>query len=476
MAEPRPVILIEFNELTPRLMDRWIAEGKLPSFARFRDEAQVYRTDAEESGEALNPWIQWVTVHTGVPLAEHKVFHLNDTDKLSHPQVWDLASAAGHKVWVCGSMNARYRAPLDGFVLPDAWSEDVEPYPAGELDDFYRFVQRNVHEYTKGAVAGSAAEIARFGAFMLRHGLSPRTVLYTLRQLYDERRTGMHRWRRATVMDRLQLDVFRAYYRRHRPALSTFFLNSTAHLQHMYWRSLEPEQFEIRPTDEERADTEGAILYGYQAMDELLGRIVELAGDHAHLLFVTALSQQPYVKADATGGKRYYRLRDGEVMKRLGVTEPYAYEPVMADNFFLRFDSEAAAERAAALVPRFTVDGEVAIKVDHRDGADLFLQCRIRTALPRSAQLVGPDGQRVPFYDVMYLTEGLKSGYHHPAGMLWLRSPSRDHAVHGTVALETIAPTVLELLGVPRPDHMRHPPLGAPAPRGAAAGVGAVLP
>ena len=47
-------------------MDQFIAEGKLPHFARLKAESQVYITDAEEIAPNLEPWIQWVTVETGL--------------------------------------------------------------------------------------------------------------------------------------------------------------------------------------------------------------------------------------------------------------------------------------------------------------------------------------------------------------------------------------------------------------------------
>jgi hypothetical protein len=58
------VIVLEFNELTPALVDRFIAQGHLPNFARLRAESIVAVTDAEETFPTLEPWIQWVTVHT----------------------------------------------------------------------------------------------------------------------------------------------------------------------------------------------------------------------------------------------------------------------------------------------------------------------------------------------------------------------------------------------------------------------------
>src|SRR5205807_237982 len=103
------------------------------------------------------------------------------------------------------------------------------------------------------------------------------------------------------------------YYRKYRPQFSTFFLNSTAHFQHVYWRALEPEAFAVKPTDAERAKYRDAIRFGYRNMDELLGRFLRLAGPETTLVFCTALSQQPYLKQEAAGGKHFYRVNGPHV-------------------------------------------------------------------------------------------------------------------------------------------------------------------
>jgi hypothetical protein len=62
------VILIEFNELTPRLLDAWMASGDLPNFKRFYDRSQVFITEADDFDPVnLEPWIQWYSIHTGLP-------------------------------------------------------------------------------------------------------------------------------------------------------------------------------------------------------------------------------------------------------------------------------------------------------------------------------------------------------------------------------------------------------------------------
>src|SRR5271157_15513 len=240
MTARAPLILLEFNELTPSLMDRFIGEGKLPNFARLRESSEVFTSDAEEQEPYLEPWIQWVTVHTGVPYSEHGIFQLSEGHKLRHSNVWDLVSKEGHPVWVCGSMNANRESGTKGYLLPDPWSADIPPQPQALLP-YFRFVQQNVQEHTNERVPLSKSDYLQFLQFMVGHGLSTNTAVSILRQLLSEKSTHSGHWRRVFILEKLQFDVFSAVFRRIKPAFSTFFLNSTAHLQHRYWRYMEPE-------------------------------------------------------------------------------------------------------------------------------------------------------------------------------------------------------------------------------------------
>src|SRR5262249_24285708 len=161
--------------------------------------------------------------------------------------VWGIISEAGYRVWVCGSMNARYDKPLNGFLLPDPWSSGLTPFPPGEFEAYYEFVRDQVQEHTNTSRRPPKLAAWRFLTYMLPHGLSLGTVGSVVRQLVRERRGGV-RWKRASLMDLLQWDVFRRYYVLHRPAFSTFFLNSTAHYQHSYWRNMDPEAFAVKPS------------------------------------------------------------------------------------------------------------------------------------------------------------------------------------------------------------------------------------
>jgi hypothetical protein len=454
MNEEKRVIALEFNELTPSLMERWIDEGRLPGFARLRRESHVYVTDAEEQPPYLEPWIQWITVHTGLPYAQHRVFDLGDGHKLDAPRLWDLVSGSGRRVWVCGSMNAGMRGrELNGCILPDPWATGFEPFPPGRFDAFFDLIRTYVQDYASDDVRVGTLDYARFAGFMVANGLSPATVKKTLAQLASER-GGRNKWKRAMVLDRLMWDLFRSQWRAAQPHYSTLFLNSTAHLQHYHWRNMDPDAFSIKPTPQEQAQYRDAIFEGYRAMDALVQEALDLVeGSDTSLVLVTALGQQPLLRYENEGGKQVFKPRDPlAVLRWAGFDEPARYAPVMAEQYHHYLDSEAAAERAQQRLESLRL-GEQPLMSVRRDGCELFVSCATTHEPPADAQVLAPAGARsMPFHALMFAVQGLKSGGHHPHGMLWIRTPQRTHHVEpAPVSLRRVAPTLATLAGLPAP-------------------------
>ena len=142
------VILVEFNELCPSLLTKWMGTGELPNFKRLHDSSEVFVTAADETEPAnLEPWIQWYSVHTGLPYSQHRVFHLTDGPRASHQDIWNILHGAGKKVWNCSSMNAKQFSFVGSAYLPDPWCTSEQSHPP-ELDVFHRFVSHQVREYS----------------------------------------------------------------------------------------------------------------------------------------------------------------------------------------------------------------------------------------------------------------------------------------------------------------------------------------
>jgi hypothetical protein len=455
------MILLEFNELCPYLIHRFISAGQLPAFQRLHDESLVYTTRAQERAPYLDPWIQWLTVHTGLNHAQHHVDRLNEGHACDAKRIWDVVSEHGGTAWICGSMSTSYRGGFRGALVPDPWTTKVQPTPA-RLRPYFSFVQSSVLDSTNARASMSPREAARFAGFMATHGLSVRTVAAIGRQMIVER-WGGHRWKRAVLLDQLQFDLFRHHWKRERPMFSTLFLNSTAHFQHLHWREMEPHLFRVQPTEEEIAEYRSAILFGYQQMDVLLGRVLKMIDGDTTVVLASALSQQPCLAFEHQGGKSFYRPRSFEQLFTFaGVSGYTTVMPVMAHQFHVEFQSADAARAGAARLQALHVGDRPALAAEC-NGNQLFAWCPITTDLDSAACLTS-DAEGVPrtdrFLSIFFKVEGIKSGMHHPDGLFWIRRPTAEHQrFDEPVALDLVAPTLLSALGIAPPTPMRQDPL-----------------
>ncbi|MBI5256405.1 MAG: hypothetical protein HY855_07900 [Burkholderiales bacterium] len=459
-----PVILLEFNELSPTLIDRWIASGDLPNFKRLRDTSTVCVTEADEKQPPnLEPWIQWYSLHTGMPFREHHVFRLSEGARMPHVSVWDQLLSNGKRVMNFSSMNCRGFAKEGSVFLPDPWCDSEKAYPQ-PLDEFRRFYQKVTQEQTHAR--WSAGELASVAMLLLRSGLSAGTIWAAARQLVNERLSKLPlQWRRVQILDRILLDVFTHYYLRERPSFATFFSNSTAHLQHAYWRYLEPEKFGTRQTPENQAAYGNAVKFGYMAMDGTVGHMLDLAQrTGASLMFASALSQQAYTAYEDRGGRHYYRPNDvATLLAALGVS--YAeMQPVMAHQYILSFANAEQCEAARQRIESARVLGKQLF--DSAPGNEpnrLVFGAQIYAQLPADQRIEFADGPRPAsdrFFDHFYQLESTKSGWHHPDGCFWFQTGTH-RAMPSKVSILDVAPTILRHFDVPPAGSMAGRPLQA---------------
>ena len=445
MDDPR-VVLIEFNELSPALLDRFVAEGALPNFAAFRATSDVFTTDAGESDAALVPWIQWPSVHTGLPYAQHGIYHLGDAERCAAPTIESVLSAAGLPVGIFGGMNIPPR-PIRGFRLPDPWEKAARAEPAS-LQPYYDVTADQVKESSHHGRL-TARDAVKLGMFYLRRAFRPATAVAVARQLVTERVNRSMKWRRAALFDQIQYDVFRTYAREHGVRFASFFSNSTAHYQHLYWRNMEPHLFADPPNASDDPSLRDAIRDGYRSMDGLLGRFVaDFPG--ATLIVATALSQVPY-----TGPviRNYRPVSFPALLAFLGI-ENASVSPVMSQEFHIDCADETAAAAAERALLAVEVDGARVFNA-RRDGASVFAGCVYLDPRVMESEAVDTrTGARRAFAELFYLVDGFRSGHHHPQGALWIRT-GKGRVHEGTVSILDIAPTVLAMFGIEAPPTMQ---------------------
>ena len=399
------VVLIEFNELNQSLLDGFMADGSAPNFLRLYEQSQIFVTDASED-EYLEPWIQWPTLHSGTTYGDHGVFRLGEGQKLRGHGIAAELRRAGIPVGLMASMNTGANDVL-GYLVPDPWNPHDRPEPA-ELADFFDFVAQGVQNSSLDG--GPALKSARrFIWFLLRNGVQPESVWRTARQLIDERLDSSLSWRRASVLERVQYDVFRSLNKKYEVRFASFFCNSVAHYQHYYWRNMDPERFSNPPPADADPSLAGAIRFGYRALDTLIGRFLDDFSDD-RLVLATALSQEPWDTDKCT-----YRPLDFDSFLRLCdlPSERFRIEPVMAEQFNVVPQDPSDLDEAVRKLEALRV-GDRGLMEVQAEADQVFTGCALLSMGDIDRKITTPGGALVPVADHFHMIHSVRSGRHNP--------------------------------------------------------------
>ncbi len=439
------VLMVEFNELSPPLMFKWMDMGLLPNFKALHQQSTAFITQSDNSSaHDLEPWIQWYSLHTGLSYEQHGVFHLTDGPRKNFDDIYTTLMSAGLNVGCGGSMNVKAFAKDGSFFISDPWCDGQDASPA-PLNIFQRFAAQNVREYSNPDAKTENVTAAKFVAFMAKHGLSAATATNIVRQLLDEKlKDKKLSWRRAFILDQLSLDLFASLHKEYKPDFSTFFSNSTAHLQHSYWRHMDPDAFMVKPKQDDMTIYGDAIFLGYKAMDKMLGRLQTMAGPRDLLIFATGLSQQPFLRKEAEGGQHFYRLRNVEsFLAMLDITYK-SVEPVMTHQFMMRFDTDAQSKHAVERLSAVRLGDLAAFGFHDHGETGIYFGLEPHHQIEADAQLTTTlSNSSWGFFDQAYQIDAIKSGCHHPDGMLWFRTGAQRDA--GRCSILDVYPTLLDL-------------------------------
>lgn len=461
---PRKVILAEFNEITWRLVDPFCRRGALPAFAEYVREGTRATPLATEVPPNLDPWISWMSLYTGRPQEEHDVQFLEQPpETVRGPKLWEIAADAGRSLGVFGSiMSWPPRRDVRGFWVPGTFSPDAETHP-----ESLRPIQDLNLTYTRAhspvAKVKPRSPLSRVGELM-RLGLRPATMARAAASLARMKLNPDRCWEKVSLQPLVNLDFFEALYREHRPDFATFHTNHIAHYMHRHWRAMDPGPFKVKPPAEEVRRYGPAIEFGYKVGDEILARMARLVGPDTVVVLASGLGHQPYVDETFQGGRPVVRVRDiDRLVEICGLAGHCTPISVMAPQWNLQIPDAARRERAVRILETAYV-GE--------PGRDLFSRPSVRgdticfniyqkgfTSFDPREDCVFPEagGLRIKAGEFCAVQDATpKEGMHDRPGILVMRGPGvRKGADVGECSNLDIAPTILHLLGIPAPAHMR---------------------
>jgi hypothetical protein len=455
----RKVLLVEINEITWNLIDPLIAKGTLPTFAFLKREGAWAAPVSVDLPPQLDPWITWTTVYTGRPQADHNVFFLQQPpDTIRVKRIWEICHDHGMSVGVYGSLCSWPPQPVRGFYVPDTFAPDALTYP-----ESLRPIQELNLTYTRSIRLPSDQDgimfKLRLGSKLLRLGLRGATLARIARQLAAERLNPTLRWRRVALHPAVNFDFFERLYTRHRPTFATFHTNHVAHYMHTYWKAMQPGIFPQETSSAEAHDYGKAIEYGYRTADDLLKRIMGLLDQDTVLVVASSMGQQPFI-SNLRNGKRIGQLRSlDRLVDIMGLNGRVRTLYTMSDQFNIYADSAETREFVIAnLKAAYIASPDRPMFYISVLGDCVTAALRPYDDVSGESLCVFPESlSQKPFrYDeLVYGTGMMKSGCHHPQGMLMMYGAGIKHGVQLSECTNlNLAPTLLTLLDIPVPVYM----------------------
>lgn len=361
---PNKLIFLQLNELNFDIVKIYLSHfpGRFPGFEKLLS-CRAISTASEESYEALEPWIQWVSVHTGKSYSEHGIFRLGDIVGSPIPQIFEQLEQSGFSVGVISPMNAENRLNHPAYFIPDPWTKTLSDgsWWSRQLG---ASISQAVNDNSQSKISIKNALtiflallcFAKFRHYFLYSKLLFKCIKFS--------------WFKSLILDLLLHDVHATYFKKKNPHFSSLFLNAGAHIQHHY--------FYNSPFVSSQAGAKNPNWYisnnsdPFFEMLDVYDRIINdyLTGYRFEVVVATALSQCPYDRI-----KYYYRLKDHlDFLKKIGV-KCLNVQPRMARDFLVSFASSDSARAAQKTLSGLRISGKSELlfgEIENR-GVELFI-------------------------------------------------------------------------------------------------------
>jgi hypothetical protein len=348
----RPLVLLELNEINFAVVKEYVDAdpSMFPALQRLMAGNMVLTT-AESKYEEIEPWIQWVSVHTGLSYEQHKIFRLGDITGSGVPQLFEQLEGRGIAVGCISPMNAENRLKNPSYFVPDPWT--------GTKTDG-SWWSRTLHGAISQAVNDNAkAKVSVKSLIALALGVArfAKIIHYpTYLKLLAGARQGP--WRKALFLDLFLHDLHMSLLQARKPGFSSLFLNAGAHIQHHYFLSAKPIK--------QKTDKRNPSWYVGDNMDpvkEMLTFYDGIVSDYLQaegieVIVATGLSQQPYDRL-----KYYYRLQEHQKFLQLIGVKCLAVQPRMTRDFLVDFVDHEAMKTGLEILRSVRVE---------QDGLPLF--------------------------------------------------------------------------------------------------------
>jgi hypothetical protein len=355
-------ILVGLNELNFDFIKFYINQGLLLNFKKIFEIQPPIETVSENDYKLLEPWVQWVTIHSGKSYQEHTIFRLGDI--VNNPelsQIFEELETEGLSVGAVSPFNTENRLKNPSFFVPDPWTK-TNPSGNWIVKALYQAVHQSVNDNAKSKL--NLKSMISLGLGLLLYVPISRWFHY-VKTVSKAKDPGA----KAVILDSLLADVHLTLWKKHKPDFSNLFLNSGAHIQHHYLFNSKAYQGNLKNPDWYCPDGFDPLIQILLEYDYQIGKILKLKD--VKLIIATGLHQQPHQHLTF-----YWRLKEHvKFAEKIGIENFSNISPRMSRDFLVNFNNELDAVNAEKLLNSFyaSEDDIKIFDVDNR-GTSLFVE------------------------------------------------------------------------------------------------------
>jgi hypothetical protein len=424
----RPLILLALNEIDFGLAKRYVTPLRLKNIGALLD-GKCSITQSESDYAKLEPWIQWVTVHTGLDATQHGVFRLGDIVHSPAPQIFETLEQCGLSVGNICAMNAANRMEKPAYFIPDPWTlteSDGSLWSRKLTIAFRQAVNDNArNRLTLGNMFWLLGGLIRFA----RPKNYPE---YLHLALFSKGKP----WRKALFLDLFLSDIHVSLHRRTKPDFASVFFNAGAHIQHHYMFNARHGRSDLPRNPEwyvgANDDPFAEMLRMY---DRMLGSL--MAHRDCDFIVATGLTQQPYDRI-----KYYYRLNEhARFLEQAGIRFA-SVTPRMTRDFLVEFESEASALQAQTDLSAIVAGPErkpLFSEIDNR-GNSLFVSLTYPDQISEATEVHIKETSQALLPLVSFVA--IKNGMHNSTGYAFFRGSIADTAPPAICELRDLHTTI----------------------------------
>lgn len=408
------IALIAFNEANMELIERYLSDdefqGRWPALQKYISLEKAITT-SEKHYDQLEPWIQWVSIHTGLTADQHKIFRLGDINNFSHTQIFENIEQLGYSVGAISPMNAANRLDRPAYFIPDPWT--VTGTDGSIISDaIYTALHQAVNDNSTGKLTIRTIIALLYGLLTSSQRKNWPTYLKLFIKVVKRKK-----WHKALFLDLFLSDLHLYRFQETKPEFTTLFLNGFAHLQHHYF-------FASKFYFGTQKNPDWYISKGLDPFPSALDIYDRIFDQHfeqmvdREILIATGLRQVPYDNA-----KFYYRLKNhADFMKLLD--ETVTVYPRMTRDFLVECSDEDHAISLEKKLSNLKLRGEKLFgHIDNR-GKSLFVTLTYPKEIMDCDTVRLPSDTDISLKDLVVFV-AVKNGMHDMAGYISSSKPAK---------------------------------------------------